>query len=118
MNELGRLAEDRAAAYLKALGYKILAMRWSCPMGELDIVALDGGTLVFAEVKARSSFAYGLPAEMVGGRKRARIVKAALSYIKAARARPEAVRFDVISFGPGPDPEHIVNAFDTSGYTY
>ncbi|HOW89450.1 MAG TPA: YraN family protein, partial [Elusimicrobiales bacterium] len=101
MNELGRLAEDRAAAYLKALGYKILAMRWSCPMGELDIVALDGGTMVFAEVKARSSFAYGFPAEMVGRRKRARIVKAALSYIKAVNARPEAVRFDVIGFGQG-----------------
>ena len=116
--ELGRLSEDRAAEYLKARGYSILELRWACPLGELDIVALDGGTLVFAEVKARSSSAYGTPAEMVTKSKQTKVIKAALSYIKAKALRPEAVRFDVISFGPGQEPEHIPNAFEANGYTY
>lgn len=117
-NELGRLSEDRAAEYLKTLGYTILDLRWRCPLGELDIVASEDRTLVFVEVKARSSSAYGLPAEMVTKSKQAKVIKAALSYLKAKALRPETVRFDVISFGPGTGPEHIVNAFEANGYTY
>ncbi len=116
--DLGRLSEDRAAEYLKAKGYRILELRWACPLGELDVVAFDGGTLVFVEVKARSSNAYGFPAEMVTKSKQAKIIKAALSYLKAKALRPDAVRFDVMSFGPGPEPEHIPNAFEAVGYTY
>lgn len=116
--DLGRLSEDKAAEYLKARGYKILELRWVCPLGELDVVAMDGGTLVFVEVKARSSCAYGFPAEMVTKSKQAKVIKAALSYLKAKALRPEGVRFDVVCFGPGPEPDHIANAFEASGYTY
>ena len=117
-SELGRLSEDRAAEFLKSLGYKILELRWRCPLGELDIVALDGDVLVFVEVKARSSVAYGFPAEAVTRTKQAKVIKAALVYIKAKALRPEALRFDVISFGPAREPEHITNAFEARGYTY
>ena len=118
MNDLGRISEDRAAAYLERLGYKILELRWKCPLGELDVVAADGRTTVFVEVKARSSSDYGSPAEMVTKSKRAKIIKAALCYMKARSLRPDAVRFDVVVFGAGPGPEHIPNAFQACGYTY
>lgn len=116
---LGRQAEDRAAGYLKALGYRILELRWACPLGELDIVAADGETLVFVEVRARSSSAYGFPVETVTRAKQAKVIKAALNYIKAKALKPEAVRFDVIGFaGAAGEPEHIPNAFEAHGYTF
>jgi len=118
-SDLGRQAEDRAAEYLKTLGYKILDLRWVCPMGELDIVASDGGTMVFVEVRARSSSAYGSPAETVTRAKQAKVIKAALSYLKAKTLKPEDIRFDVIGFAGGTgEPEHIPNAFEARGYTY
>ena len=117
--DLGRQAEDRAAEYLRTLGYKILDLRWACPLGELDIVASDGETMVFVEVRARSSSAYGSPAETVTKSKQAKVIKAALCYIKAKALKPEAVRFDVIGFaGAAGEPEHIPNAFEAHGYTY
>jgi Holliday junction resolvase-like predicted endonuclease len=91
--DLGRQAEDRAAGFLEGLGYGILERRWRCPMGELDIVAMDGETLVFVEVKA-------------------------LSYLKAKALRPAGLRFDVVGFGPGMEAEHIPNAFEAGGYTF
>jgi len=118
-SHLGRQAEDKAAGYLKTLGYKILDLRWACPLGELDIVASDGGTLVFVEVRARSSSAYGFPAETVTKAKQAKVIKAALCYLKAKALKPEALRFDVIGFAGGAgEPEHIPNAFEAHGYTY
>mgnify|MGYP001584439775 FL=1 len=118
-SDLGRQAEDKAAEYLKTLGYKILELRWVCPLGELDIVAADGETVVFVEVRARSSSAYGFPVETVTRAKQAKVIKAALSYLKAKALKPEALRFDVIGFaGAAGEPEHIPNAFEAHGYTY
>lgn len=118
MNGLGRVCEDEAARLLEAKGYRVLGLRWACPLGELDVIARDGETLVFVEVKARTSTAFGFPAETVTKKKQDRIVKAALSYVKAKALRPDAIRFDVIAFTPGREPEHIVGAFEASGYTY
>jgi len=118
-SDLGRLAEDKAAEYLKTLGYKILALRWRCPLGELDIVASEGGTMVFVEVRSRSSSAYGFPSETVTKKKQSKVIKAALSYLKAKNLKPEALRFDVIGFAGGAgEPEHIINAFEAGGYTF
>lgn len=118
MNDLGRECEEKAAAYLRSRGYNILERGWSTPMGEIDIIALDGDTLVFVEVRARSSAAYGTPAETVGRAKRGRIIKTALAYVKAKGLRPESLRFDFIGFTAGEGPEHIENAFGAGGYTY
>ena len=99
---IGRHGEQLAAQHLEAAGLAILARNWRCREGELDIVARDGSVLVFAEVKTRSSLAFGAPAEAVDRAKSARIRQLALRWIMAQRAEPEpvfwsAVRFDVVS---------------------
>jgi putative endonuclease len=114
----GRLAEDRAAEYLKNLGYRVLERRWACPLGELDIIASEGETLVFVEVRARSSSAYGFPCETVTRAKQAKVIKTALTYLKAKALRPETVRFDIVGLSPGREPEHIIGAFEADGYTF
>ena len=118
MSDLGKVCEDKAALYLQSRGYRVLERGWSSPMGEIDVIALDGKTLVFVEVRARSSAAYGTPAETVTRAKQARIIKTALSYVKTKGLKPETLRFDVIGFTAGAGPEHIENAFEAGGYTY
>jgi putative endonuclease len=100
---VGRAGEDAAAAWYKAQGYEILARNWSCRMGELDIVARRGRLYVFSEVKARTSAAFGLPAEAVGALKQARVRRLAAFWFAAAagdgssRGPGGQVRFDVVS---------------------
>lgn len=89
----GSDAEDRAADYLLGLGYTVVTRRYVAKGGEIDLVALDGETLVFVEVKQRSA---SRPEEMVGSLKIARMVTAAKEYVLATGdARP--VRYDVIA---------------------
>jgi putative endonuclease len=91
------LGEDEAARELAELGYRILARNYRCRGGEADLVAEDGETLVFVEVKARSSLRHGLPREAVGWRKQQRLKSAAERYLHdhpEAEERP--VRFDVV----------------------
>ncbi|MDA8130507.1 MAG: YraN family protein [Elusimicrobia bacterium] len=118
MNTGGAEAEERAAAFLRGAGYEILERNWSCPMGELDIVARKDGVVVFAEVRARSGTGYGLPAETVGAAKRARIIKAAMAWLKARRPEAEGYRFDFIGIVGGGEPEHIENAFSADGFGF
>ncbi len=117
---LGRAAEDLVAARLAAAGWRILERNARMPGGELDLVALDGATLVFVEVKAgRAGTRSGptAPAHQVGPRKRARVRRLAREWLAAGR-RPSEVagyRFDVVGvrFGPGglTDVDHIRGAF-------
>lgn len=98
---------------------QILARNWRCREGELDIVARDGSILVFAEVKTRSSLAFGAPAEAVDRAKSARIRHLALRWIMAQRGvhGPEfwsEVRFDVVSVVRGRagfEVTHLPGAF-------
>lgn len=97
---LGRLGEAAAAAELERRGYRVVARNYRVRGGEADLVALHGGELVFVEVKARSGFRYGRPAEAVDARKRRRLVIAAESFLQA-RADDEGLiarpaRFDVV----------------------
>lgn len=115
MNLKGAGYEAQAADFLKAAGFEIVDRNWSCPMGELDIVARKGGKLVFVEVRARSNPAYGTPAESVTPAKRAKLVKTAMAYIKAKRPEADEYRFDVIAIVPGEPPEHIEEAFTADG---
>jgi putative endonuclease len=106
---LGKIGEDSAVAWYEARGYEVLARNWSCRDGELDIVLRHGRLHVFCEVKARSSGAFGLPAEAVGPLKQARVRRlAALWFAEVSRGdqgdRGERgarsggpVRFDVAS---------------------
>ena len=69
MKQVGSKGEDLAAEFLKDKGYRIIGRNYKTPIGELDIIAKDGETLVFVEVKTRSSNAFGYPFEAVGSRK-------------------------------------------------
>ncbi len=118
MNKKGEQYEDQAAFFLKEAGFEILDRNWSCPMGELDIIARKGETVAFVEVRARSSSAYGLPSETVNRAKRVKIIRSAMSYIKARGLRAETFRFDFVGIVPGRAPEHIEDAFSAEGFGF
>jgi putative endonuclease len=109
----GLSAESRAAAFLLAKGYRILARRFRTPLGEIDIIARRSGVLVFVEVKARDNFDEA--AEAIGKRQQNRIIGAAQLWLAA---HPEDamrdMRFDAILVIPGRLPRHLPAAFDAS----
>jgi putative endonuclease len=94
---LGRRGEDLAASYLESQGMLILDRNWRCPDGEIDIVALDGGALVVAEVKTRKSLAYGHPFEAVGPDKLARLHRLGSAWCRDHELRTPLHRIDVIA---------------------
>jgi putative endonuclease len=118
-DELGRRGEDEAARHLRSLGYRILGRRERVLRGDIDIVALDGRTVVFVEVRSRSDTAHGHPAETVGPTKQRRIAELATAYIRRHRLEDQSVRIDVVAVTfpaePGEKPmvEHYQNAFDS-----
>ena len=94
MNEAGMRAEDLVAELFRRAGMRILARNWRCRHGEIDLIAEEGGTLVFAEVRYRGNSQYGGAAESITDAKRSRIVAAASLYLAG---RPQAdCRFDVL----------------------
>lgn len=94
---LGRAGERRAARHLRRSGLRILARNWSCPAGELDILARDADQLVVVEVRtSRRGFAGG-PAWTVGPHKRRRLARLAQYWLRAAKWQPAGVRFDVVA---------------------
>lgn len=100
----GRRGEAAAALYYQKRGCTLLAHNYRTRLGELDLVLLDGGTLVFAEVKARGRRAsgWGAPCEAVGPQKRQRLLLAARQYLSASPYREHPVRFDVVEVTPAP----------------
>ena len=110
----GKTGEEIAGNYLKKAGYEIFAKNFTTEIGELDIVASDGYTLVFVEVKARIADTFGTPAEAVDYHKRRKINAVAAQYIKKFRYFDVPVRFDVIEvFLRDGSVNHIENAFDS-----
>jgi putative endonuclease len=109
----GISAESRAAALLIAKGFRILARRWKCPAGEIDIVARRYRLLVFVEVKARDDLEEA--AWSVNERQRARIVAAAGAWLaRNPDPRIRDIRFDAMLVAPRRMPRHIPAAFDAS----
>lgn len=94
---IGKRGEDAAARFLELMEYEILERNWECPAGEADIIARDGETLVFVEVKTRTSFDKGFPSEAVTAEKRHRYEKIACWYLKDYSYCDIPVRFDVIA---------------------
>jgi len=94
--ELGNFGEKKAAEILETKGYKILTRNYKCKMGELDIIARKGYTIVFVEVKTRSNLKYGIPAEAVNNQKRVHMHRTATYYMTTNRITNVNVRFDVI----------------------
>ena len=115
--KLGKTGEDLACRELERRGYAIVARRYRRRGGELDIIARDGATLVFVEVKAREGRAFGAAAEAVTSFKRRRIVKIALDYMVRHHLSNCPCRFDVVSihFEAGtPVIDVFQNAFDAT----
>lgn len=94
---VGRYGEDVAVRHLTEAGLVIVERNWRCPLGEIDIVARDGATLVVCEVKTRRGTGYGLPAEAVTPVKAARLRRLAVAWLRAREVHPGAVRIDVVS---------------------
>ena len=94
MNQAGTRAEELCAELLRKAGLRVLARNWRCRHGEIDLVAEEGSTLVFAEVRLRQDARFGGAAESITAAKRARLIAAARLYLSR---RPEAdCRFDVL----------------------
>jgi len=114
-HELGRRGEELAAGHLEALGYRLEARNHVNPLGELDLVALDGETVVVVEVKSRGR-AGRPPAEAVNIRKRRKLVQVASMFLKLRRWQDRPVRFDVVEVvsppGGAPAINHIRRAFE------
>ena len=109
----GLSAETRAAAYLMAKGYRILAKRFRTPFGEIDIVARRRNLLVFVEVKARASLDEA--AYAVTARQQARIIAAAQAWLMAHPEHADfELRFDAMLIAPRRLPRHLLAAFDAS----
>ena len=116
--KLGEIGENLACDELRRRGYAILARRYRLRTGEIDIVARDGPTTVFVEVKARDSADFGGGAESVTMRKRRRLAHVALDYLARHHLIDRPCRFDVVAIAvnqTGPDIEVFQNAFDVTG---
>jgi putative endonuclease len=117
----GRKGEDRAAAFLRLKGYKILERNYRVGQGEIDLVARRSDTLVFVEVKTRRGKSRGSPLEAVTPRKVRRLSAAAALYLAQNPGSWGTCRFDVVTLGPEKNwlgwlkVRHLENAFPADG---
>ena len=113
---VGSRGEELAAAFLQRIGFSIVERNFRCKGGEIDIVAKDGNTLVFIEVKSRKTVSYGVPQLAVTPFKQRQISKAALTWLAINHKHDAPARFDVIAILLSSDYqyriEHIKNAFE------
>lgn len=112
MNKLGQAAEEKAAKYLQQHGLRIVARNWQCRTGEIDIIARDGETLVFVEVRQRASNKFGGAAASISAAKRSKLIATAQMYLQTLAAMP-ACRFDALCF-EGEQLEWLKNCIDAS----
>jgi putative endonuclease len=112
----GAFYEALACSFLKSKGYRILDRNVYLLRKELDIVAMDADTVVFVEVKGRTSSRFGMPSEAVTARKRQNIIRTANAYLEKMHLGSSPCRFDVISVmlegSRNTRFEHIENAFE------
>jgi putative endonuclease len=115
---IGQDAEKQAATYLKQRGYRIIETNVRFTVGELDIIAEDGATLVFVEVRARRSSRFGSPEESLTAGKRRRVYRAVELYLQTRRIKEDRpMRIDVVAIDlrPGGDPTRIELIQDAFG---
>jgi putative endonuclease len=115
----GQAGESAAEEFLRHKGYRIVARNLRSSVGELDLVAEDGQVLVFIEVKARRTDAYGGAIYAVHQRKQEKVIRLAAQYLARHHIKDRLCRFDVVllqgSNAVAPQIEHIQNAFEVSG---
>ncbi|MBI3616568.1 MAG: YraN family protein [Candidatus Omnitrophica bacterium] len=101
--ELGKKGEAAAVKLLEQSGYRILGRNVRTKFGEIDLVAKEGETLCFVEIKARTGLKFGWPEEAVNSKKRWQLGRLASWYLQSRRLESVPVRFDVVSILLGPD---------------
>ena len=116
----GTRSEHAAARFLKKLGYRILVRNFSCPLGEIDLIALDKNCLVFVEVRSTENVDQQRAAASVDAGKQARLTRLALHFLQKKRLLDHPVRFDVLtlSWPAGarePAITHHPHAFEATG---
>ena len=104
---LGLEGEALAATELERLGYQILDRRYRSRFGEIDLIARDGLTVVFVEVKTKTDSRFGDPAEMVTTQKQRRLVSMAEEYVSGHRLHATPCRFDVVAVDASIQPARI-----------
>lgn len=112
---VGKHGEELAVRHLADAGYRIIERNYRCLLGEIDVVAKDGETLVFVEVKSRRGGGFGDPQEAVDSRKQEKISKIAQYYLKEKRLQNVRARFDVVAVRimPGGSRIKVIqNAFE------
>lgn len=107
-----------ACEYLKKNGFSVIERNYRSVTGEIDIIAREGKSLVFLEVKGRRNEKFGSPFEAVNKPKQRKIIKTAICFIKQNKLRPEEIRFDVVGISSEDKIEHIKNAFQSKGYFF
>jgi putative endonuclease len=113
----GRLGETIAMDYLRRYGYRIVESNYRCALGEIDVIATEGKTVVFIEVKSRKTERFGEPQAAVGLQKQKKISMVAQNYLKEKKLNNVKARFDVVAvrlLPQGPKVELIRNAFESS----
>jgi putative endonuclease len=116
----GSRSERAAERFLKHLGYRIVARNYSCPLGELDLIALDNGCIVFVEVRSTGDEDPARAAASVDDKKQKQLTRLAVHFLKARKWLDQAARFDVLALSwPAGEREpaivHYVNAFEAVG---
>ena len=115
---LGQAGEKQAERFLRRQGYRIVTRNYSCPLGEIDLIALDGRTVVFVEVKTRSDRDHADPQDAVTPAKQRRLIRSARFFIQQTNSQDRACRFDVVAVtandGADMHVEHIPDAFGPS----
>jgi putative endonuclease len=109
---LGAAGEDAAMRSYRERGFDVLARNWRCALGELDLVLVRGGLVVFCEVKTRRGDGFGGGYEAVTGRKRSKLRQLGEAFLQAHRLVPAAVRFDVASVRARPGRAPDVHVFE------
>ena len=112
MSERGRHAENLAAEFLQRRGLELVERNYRCRFGEIDLIARDGKTLVFVEVRMRTSSSFGGAAASITGAKRGKLLRAARHYLSGTSRMP-ACRFDALLVtGADYAIEWLQNAFE------
>jgi putative endonuclease len=111
---LGKVAEDRARRFLETAGYRIVCRNYRTRYAEIDIIALDRGVICFVEVRSKNTPAFGDAAESVDRKKRGRISRAAVHYLKEKNLFEQKARFDVVCIQQSAS-QLIQNAFELEG---
>jgi putative endonuclease len=112
---LGPAGEQHAERYLRRKRYRIVTRNYVCPLGEIDIIALDGKTIVFVEVKTRTGREHADPQDAVNTAKQQHIARVAQYFLRRTHSEDRHARFDVVGITVTPDEqwhiEHLIEAF-------